>query len=182
MNDFDYPGSGPCDDYEVEIAELLDGELPPERARIVSLHLTSCVRCRTWRDRYATVDRQLAEALVAPALSADFASRLQQRLDAETRANGKRREAIEREYSNELERLRRGWKIPAVLNGIAAAAVAGCALAGWHYFATTYNLNVNVALDTDPSVTGYTLLSTLAAGIALAWSVRSVDWLRFLQR
>ena len=126
MNDFDYPGSGPCDDYEFEIAELLDGELPPERARIVSLHLTSCLRCRAWRNRYATVDRQLGEALVAPPLSADFASRLEQRLAAEKHAiNGTRREAIEREYSHELELLGKGWKIPAVLNGVAAAAVGG---------------------------------------------------------
>ena len=181
MNDFDYPGSGPCDDYEFEIAELLDGELPPERARIVSLHVTSCVRCRAWRDRYASVDRRLAEALDAPPLSADFASRLKQRLAAETRSiNGVRREAIEREYSHELDLLRRGWKIPAVLNGIAAAAVAGCV------YALSRSMLPEVALDPTmdhaAALAIYSAFSALVAGAGLAWSFRRGSWLRFLRR
>ena len=39
-----------CDDYEFEVAELVDGTLAPEKARIVSLHLAGCARCRRWRD------------------------------------------------------------------------------------------------------------------------------------
>jgi predicted anti-sigma-YlaC factor YlaD len=180
MNDFDYPGSGPCADYEFEIAELLDGALSPERARIVSLHLTSCVRCRAWRDRYAAVDRQLAEAIVAPPLSADFASRLKGRLATETRAiTGERREAIEREYSHELELLDRGWKIPAVLNGIAAAAVSGCLYLAWRSYSIEYD--VNTVLDT-PWLTTYSLLSTVAVGSALVWSFRSGAWIRRIWR
>jgi anti-sigma factor RsiW len=180
MNDFDYPGSGPCADYEFEIAELLDGALPPERARIVSLHLTSCVRCRAWRDGDAAIDRQLAQALVAAPLPADFASRLQQRLSAETRAtNGARREAIEREYSHELDLLQRGWKIPAVLNGIAAAAVAGS------LYAVTRGVLAEVSLDgfagTSPA-TIYSLVSAVAVGGALAWSLRGGAWIRRVWR
>ena len=181
MNDFDYPGSGPCDDYEFEIAELLDGALAPERARIVSLHLTSCVRCRAWRDRYAAVDRQLSAAIVAPPLSADFASRLEGRLAAETRAiNGTRREAIEREHSHELELLQRGWKIPAVLNGIAAAAVSACLYVAWRSYSIEYD--VNIILGTPSSLTAYSLLSTVAVGGALVWSFRSGAWMRRLWR
>jgi anti-sigma factor RsiW len=180
MNDFDYPGSGPCADYEFEIAELLDGALSPERARIVSLHLTSCVRCRAWRDRYSAVDRQLAEAIVAPALLADFASRLKERLAAGTRAtNGARREAIEREYSRELERLRRGWKVPAALNGIAAAAVAGCVYAVTRGALSQVPLE---AITAASSATTYSLLSAVAVGGALAWSLRSGAWIRRIWR
>ena len=180
MNDFDYPGSGPCDDYEFEIAELLDGALAPERARIVSLHLTSCVRCRAWRDRYAAVDRQLSETIVAPPLPADFASRLEGRLVAETRAvNGTRRAAIEREYSHELELLQRGWKIPAVLNGIAAAAVSGVLYVAWRSYSLEH---ANIVLDAPSSLTVYSLFSVLAAGGALVWSFRRGAWIRRVWR
>ena len=170
MNDFDFPGSAPCADYEFEIAELLDGALPPERARIVSLHVTTCVRCRAWRERYAAIDRQLTAALVAPPLPADFASRLRQRIAAESLAtSGPRREALEREYSHELELLRRGWKIPAVLNGIAAAAVAACVYAVTRGALT--DIPLEALIRTSP-VTIYSVLSTVAVIGGLAWSLR----------
>jgi hypothetical protein len=180
MNDFDYPGSGPCADYEFEIAELLDGALPPERARIVSLHLTSCVRCRMWRDRYAAIDRQLAGSIVAPALAGDLASRVRARIAASAPGtDGAQREAIEREYTHEIEQLQRGWKLPAALNAVGAAAVAGCV------YAVTRGALWGVALEAmmGASTTAiYTAMSTVAVAAALAWSFRSGAWIRRLGR
>jgi anti-sigma factor RsiW len=128
MNDYDYPGTGPCADYEFEIAEWLDGELSPERARIISLHVGTCVRCRAWRESYAAIDTRLAASLPRPALSADFAGRVAESIDSLSRLDSSAREAIEHDYLESLARLRRGWRLPAVLNGLAAAAVAFCAL------------------------------------------------------
>jgi len=128
MNDYDYPGTGPCADYEFEIAEWLDGELSPERARIISLHVATCVRCRAWRESYAAIDTRLAASLPRPALSADFAARVAGSVDSLSRLDSRVREAIEHDYLQSLARLRRGWRLPAVLNGLAAAAVAFCAL------------------------------------------------------
>ena len=132
MNDYDYPGTGPCADYEFEIAEWLDGELSPERARIISLHVGTCVRCRAWRESYAAIDARLAGSLPRPALGADFAARVASSIDSLSRLDSSAREAIEHEYFESLARLRRGWRLPAVLNGLAAAAVAFCAFVLLH--------------------------------------------------
>ena len=39
--------NGACEDYEFDVAELADGTLAPEKARIVRLHLAGCARCRS---------------------------------------------------------------------------------------------------------------------------------------
>ena len=51
--------NGACEDYEFDVAELADGTLAPEKARIVRLHLAGCTRCRRWRDEYAAIDARL---------------------------------------------------------------------------------------------------------------------------
>ncbi len=64
--------NGACDDYEFEVAELVDGTLAPEKARIVSLHLAGCARCRRWRDEYSAMDARLSARcpdLGSPAVS-----------------------------------------------------------------------------------------------------------------
>ena len=64
--------NGACEDYEFDVAELVDGTLAPEKARIVSLHLAGCARCRRWRDEYAAIDARLARALPQPRLAGGF--------------------------------------------------------------------------------------------------------------
>ena len=49
----------PCEDYELEVADLVDGTLAPEKARVVSLHLAGSCRCRRSRDEYAAPMRVL---------------------------------------------------------------------------------------------------------------------------
>ena len=112
MNDYDYPGTGPCADYEFEIAEWLDGELSPERARIISLHVGTCVRCRAWRESYAAIDARLAASLPRPALSSDFAARVAGSIDSLSRLDSSARAAIEHEYLR-VARASASWVAPA---------------------------------------------------------------------
>ena len=72
--------SGACEDYEFDVAELVDHTLAPEKARIVSLHIAGCARCRRWRDEYAAMDARLARAVPRPHLPASFEWRLAARL------------------------------------------------------------------------------------------------------
>jgi anti-sigma factor RsiW len=171
MNDYDYPGTGPCADYEVEIAEWLDGELPPERARIISLHVSGCVRCRTWSDAYAAIDRRLAASLPQPELSGDFGARVASAIDHVSTSDASSRDAIEHDYAASLQRLRRGWKLPALLNGLAAAAVAFCTIA----LLRSVDVNVHLA---DDAVASHTLLVVweVIAGSAV---VAGLGWARF---
>ena len=74
--------NGACEDYEFDVAELVDGTLAPEKARIVRLHLAGCARCRRWRDEYAAIDARLTRALPQPRLPADFEWKLAARLRA----------------------------------------------------------------------------------------------------
>jgi hypothetical protein len=122
---------GPCADYEHDLVELHDGALGPERARVVRRHLENCARCRTWVADFAAVDAQLAASLPRPALSPGFEARLEARLAALTRQNGRgaRREAAELEHDSLLESLRRGVRLRATLGAIGWAGVTLCALA-----------------------------------------------------
>ena len=170
MNDYDYPGTGPCADYEFEIAEWLDGELSPERARIISLHVATCVRCRAWRESYAAIDTRLAASLPRPALSADFAARVAGSVDSLSRLDSRVREAIEHDYLQSLARLRRGWRLPAVLNGLAAATVAFCAL--------VLLRSAGVQLPTLEFVDGSRVIFFASQGLAAVALVAGLAWSR----
>lgn len=121
--------AGPCADYEHEIVELAEGSLAPEKARAVRLHVASCARCRAWQSALADLDAGLGQALPRPALSADFAARLQSRLAAVTRSNGRGdlRTSADDEYRQTLETLRRGTWFNAI---VGAMTVAGICTAG----------------------------------------------------
>lgn len=124
------PVGSPCEDYEFDVADLVDGTLAPEKARIVRLHLASCARCRRWRDEYAAMDARLQRTLPVPRLPADFDWKLAARVragDPEDRRD--RRADVEREYATLISGLR-GRLRAATLGGLAGwAAAAGCAVA-----------------------------------------------------
>jgi hypothetical protein len=124
------PVGSPCEDYEFDVAELVDGTLAPEKARIVRLHLGGCARCRRWRDEYAAIDARLARVLPVPRLPADFDWKLAARIGAlHTEERRDRRADAEREYATLMSGLR-GRLRAATLSGIATwTAAAGCALA-----------------------------------------------------
>ena len=122
--------NGACEDYEFDVAELADGALAPEKARIVRLHLAGCTRCRRWRDAYAALDARLTRALPQPRLPADFewklAARLRARASTRARRHARSRGAgVRRPDAGLRDRLR-----SAALGSVAGAVAAtGCALA-----------------------------------------------------
>ena len=119
---------GPCADYEHDLVELHDGDLPPERARAVRLHVEHCARCRDWVLAFAALDARLAGDLPQPRLSADFDARLQERLTALTRpvVRGDLRDAVEREHDSLVDSLQRGARRNAVLGAIGWATAMAC--------------------------------------------------------
>jgi hypothetical protein len=164
------PANGACDDYEFEVAELVDGTLAPEKARIVRLHLAGCARCRRWRDEYSAMDARLAGALRRPRLAADFEWRLGARLRARAPdGRADTRAAAEREYAHLMAGLRDRLRA-STLDGVAgAAAAAGCALAVLPVLAE----HLRPALDVQ---TGSVIVrfSTVAITVAaLAWAFRN---------
>ena len=119
----------PCADYEHEIVELADGSLAPEKARVVHAHVASCARCRAWQSAFAGLDTELEQALPRPALSTDFAAKLESRLATVTRLNGRTdlRASAEAEYRLTLEALSRGSRFNAI---VGAVTVVGICTAG----------------------------------------------------
>lgn len=168
---------GPCADYEHEIVELAESTLTPEKARVVRIHVASCARCRAWQTALADLDAGLGQALPRPALSADFGARLQSRLAAATRSNGRAdlRASAEDEYRKTLEALRRGTRSSAI---VGAMTVVGICTAGLLVVR-------GVAPEAGPLLAAYAgpgrdvALSALGAVVALgalAWS----GWRGFL--
>jgi anti-sigma factor RsiW len=119
---------GPCADYEHDLVDLHDGDLPPERARAVRLHVGHCARCSDWAQAFAAVDARLAADLPQPRLSADFDARLHDRLAALTRpvVRGDLRGAIERDHDSLVDSLRRGARRSALLGAIGSATAMAC--------------------------------------------------------
>jgi len=129
MNEMSF--NGLCADYEFDLVELHEGTLGPERARVIRLHIGSCPRCRAWQAEFAAIDAGLAAALPSPALSSDFAHRLQQRIAASARpaARNDRRAQADFDHERLVAALRRGARRHALLDGIGSAAFAVCVLA-----------------------------------------------------
>jgi len=119
---------GPCADYEHDLVDLHDGDLPPEQARAVRLHVEHCARCRDWARAFAAVDAQLAADLPQARLSTDFDARLQARLAELTRpvVRGDLRSAVEREHDSIVDTLRRGARRNALLGAIGSATAMTC--------------------------------------------------------
>lgn len=99
-----------------DLTALLDGELPPERAAEVTLHLAGCAACRAERDGLASGIAALRALPPAPEPSPLFSTRLAARLAREARpAPG---------FARRLAGLR--WKLaaPAAAAALAAGIVA----------------------------------------------------------
>ena len=123
--------TGPCTDYEHDLADLVDGSLGPERARVIRQHADTCPRCRAWQAEFAALDDRLAHSMPRPVLSSDFERALEERLATLVRPakRGDLRAAEDREHQRLIEAIRRGARRHAVLDGIGSAAVAASALA-----------------------------------------------------
>jgi anti-sigma factor RsiW len=122
-----YSALGPCEEFESDLVEFVDGALDPAQRAKVQRHLDGCPRCRAFAQDFGTVHASLAQALPRVELSADFDARLQARISDLTRnpAREAARVQAEREYRGALESLRRGLTWGTALNAVAMAAVGG---------------------------------------------------------
>jgi len=67
---------------EERLLEYLDGQLAVPEARAVEAHLAVCVECQALRRQWEELEERVAGALAQPRLSADFAERLRQQIEA----------------------------------------------------------------------------------------------------
>jgi anti-sigma factor RsiW len=126
-SDVAYAGLGPCEEFECELAELIDATLDAGRASAVQRHLDGCARCRAFVRDMRALDASLAHALPQVQLSADFDARLRERIARlpRTLANDAARAAAEDEYRSIVRALRRGVTWRTTLNALGAAAIGG---------------------------------------------------------
>jgi anti-sigma factor RsiW len=119
-----------CEQYEHEIADLVDGLLPETDLHRVRAHLANCAGCRAWQAQYADVNERLGAVLPKPGLSSGFDTALQARLQALKSANGRdvRRAAADAEHDALLLNLRKYTRRNAVLGALGGALAAGCAI------------------------------------------------------
>ena len=98
-----------CIEFETQIPEYLEKQLPPAARSRVEAHLAGCAGCRALARQLKHLDVELARSVKAPALPPEFRARLQQRIRAipvwseAERAERKRR--LQAEYEAGLARL-----------------------------------------------------------------------------
>lgn len=164
---------GPCAEHEHDLVDLHDGELAPERAANLRLHLTHCARCAAWATGFASIDARLAAGITAPALTPEFDARLRQRI-IDLRGPADRsdlRTRLEREHASLVESLRTGARLRAVLGAVGSAATTvGVLLASRQWLERCLDL-----LPTLTDGSGYPLAlgatATVIWAAALAWSI-----------
>jgi len=120
---------------EIEVLELLDGQLPDAARSAVQAHLAACPRCAALAREWTALDRALARHIQPPALSAAFDARLRERIRAERALltedqRARRRREIEAQYQAELARMRTETRLAMFLGGANAAGFASLALLG----------------------------------------------------
>jgi anti-sigma factor RsiW len=164
---------GPCEDFQFEIAELVDGALRPDRAVQVMQHLAACPRCHEWRDELSAFDTALASALPRPQLSAGFDAGLQSRLQELEAVKRKAAVAARLAADSEYECMRamlNGWGWRAALNGIAAGAVMAGAVFALRALAPEIAQNVGPkSMELIPALS---LAAAVTVGVTLTSRVR----------
>ena len=164
---------GPCAEYEHDLVDLHDGELPPERAASVRLHLAHCARCAAWSTGFAAIDAALAAKIVAPVLSPGFDERLRERLESRRGPADSTdlRTRLEREHDALVQSLRSGARLRAVLQAAGSVATTlGVLLASRRLLEQGIDLLPTLTDGSgQPLVLGATAAAICVA--ALAWSV-----------
>ena len=165
--------TGPCAGYEHDLVELNDGALPPARTRIVQLHIAECARCRAWAADFAALDARLSAELPQPALSAQFDSRLRERVAALSRpaTRSDLRAQIEREHDALIGALERAARRRAVLGAAASVAATLCLLAAARDALVQHAAQLHTVAGGAWLVPG--TIGVLVAVGALAWSTRA---------
>jgi anti-sigma factor RsiW len=163
---------GPCADYEHDIVDLHDGDLPPEKVRHVAQHLERCARCSAWSADFAAVDAQLASIIAAPALSPGFDARLLERISSLRGSTdaARLRAGFEREHAALVESLRSGARLRAVLGATASVATTlGLLTAAPRLLEQGLGMLPALNGDFDPLV-ALGALAVAVSAAALGWS------------
>jgi anti-sigma factor RsiW len=165
---------GPCADYEHDLVELHDGDLPLERASVVRLHVAQCPRCSAWVQAFASIDARLAAELPRPELASDFEARLQERLAALSRPAARGDQLgtldLEREHDALLEALRRGARRSALLGAIGWATAMACIfIAARDLFREASGVLATVPGGTESWMV-FSVVGVAVAVAGLAWS------------
>jgi anti-sigma factor RsiW len=129
-----------CEQFESQILDYLENQLPPADRSLVEQHLAGCSRCKAFARELRRLDTALAGSLKAPVLSSSFSGRLRERIRTEAPAplpearRAERKRQLEAEFEAGLARFRHqsfGWA--ALIYGLGnalLAALAGCAVLG----------------------------------------------------
>jgi anti-sigma factor RsiW len=138
---------GPCEEYEFDLMELVDGPLAPERAEQVRQHLHACSRCRAFRSEFAAISDSLATGTPRAELSGDFEQRLHARISGLARAmpSDTALALAEREYREMVDGLSRGLTWRTALNALATASVCGGVVSALAYVAPPLLQSLGVA-------------------------------------
>ena len=164
-----YASLGPCEDYEFDLVEWIDGALAPERAQVVRRHLESCARCRAFERQMRAMDASLHAALPRVQLSPDFDARLQARIAklALARNPDAARARVEQDYRGAMAALRRGLAWRATLNAVALASVVGSVTVGVMTALPHVSQALGLGLSLDQAWSfGVGALAVLAGAIA----------------
>jgi anti-sigma factor RsiW len=170
-----YASLGPCDEYEFDLVEWIDGALLPERAEKVRGHLEGCARCRAFEHRMRAIDTSLEAAVPRVQLSADFDARLQARIATLARARNPEaaRARVELEYRGAMSELRRGLAWRTALNAIATASVGGSVAVGVMTALPAVSNALGLGLTLDQTWTFGMGVIALAAGVLAGRAARS---------
>ena len=169
-----YAGLGPCEDFEFDLVEWIDGSLPPDRAQLVRRHLEGCARCRAFEREMRTIDASLHAALPRVKLSADFDARLQARIAELARARNPEgaRLRAEQEYRGAMSALRRGLAWRTALNALATASVMGSVAVGVMTALPQVSYALGLGLSLEQTWNFGIAAIALAAGVVAARSAR----------
>jgi len=170
-----YAALGPCEEYEFEVVEWIDGALPPERAQLVHRHLEGCARCRAFEAEMRTIDASLHTALPQLRLSADFDARLHARIAvlAQARNPEVARRRAEQEYRGAMSALRRGLAWRTTLNALATATVVGSVAVGVMTALPQISYALGLGLSLEQAWSFGVGAIALTAGIVAAGGTRS---------
>ena len=163
----------PCEAFEHEIADLVDGLLPVADTGRVRSHLAACGACRSWQVQYAAVHDRLAGALPKPSLSAGFDAALYARIEGLKAANGResRRVAADQEKDALLVSLRRQTSRRAVLGALGTGSVVAFGLLALQRL-VLQDAAVHAALQGgDRMVLACGAIGAAIAATAIAWTL-----------
>lgn len=127
-----------CHDSENILVDYHEGLLLPERARELELHLANCAECRDFSEELRRLDATLSGTIKAPALSEDFAQRLNRRIQLASPltdlAIAERKRQLQAEFESGVAQLGRGsWLLGSLLECLAwpTLITASAGLAWW---------------------------------------------------